>query len=388
MHLTIVSLLCVCLTAVFGAPTRQSLQNRQVNATTGGTTLFVPPANYTQPGTLYAHTALLSDGTILATWENYTPDMNNVYFPIYSSKDNGATWSQIGQVTDTQNGWGMRFEPFLLELDSDIGGLTKGTIICVGNSLPPNIGGTKIDMYASTDGGATWTFVSHIASGDAHGMGPGLANSNVWEPYVMTYNGQLVVYYSDQRDPAHYQTISHQTSSDGVTWSPVVEDVAPADQNLGPGMATLVKMPDNNWLMAYEVRGISYAIFYRIGPDPLSMSSAPEHQLLPQDGSQPGSSPQVVWSAAGGSDGTVVIGSYSQGSVFLNTNLGDPGSWTTLPTTQPNAYSRSMLTMPNGKDVLICGGGHLPPDGFQLGSNIPQTNGNSVTAGVVTIPGY
>lgn len=36
-------------------------------------TIFQSPPNYTVPGTLYARTLELPDGSLLATWENYSP---------------------------------------------------------------------------------------------------------------------------------------------------------------------------------------------------------------------------------------------------------------------------------------------------------------------------
>lgn len=58
-------------------------------------TVFVPPRNYIVPRTLYARTALLPNGDLLATWENYsneTLEKTLVYFPIYKSSDGGETW--------------------------------------------------------------------------------------------------------------------------------------------------------------------------------------------------------------------------------------------------------------------------------------------------------
>lgn len=40
--------------------------------------------------------------------------------PIYKSVDGGATWSNFSAVKDMQNGWGMRFQPFLYTLPTDL----------------------------------------------------------------------------------------------------------------------------------------------------------------------------------------------------------------------------------------------------------------------------
>jgi len=65
-----------------------------------GVTVYTPPSNYTDPRVLYARTAQLPDGDILATWENYSPEPPPVYFPIYRSSDNGYTWKELSRVQD------------------------------------------------------------------------------------------------------------------------------------------------------------------------------------------------------------------------------------------------------------------------------------------------
>jgi hypothetical protein len=88
---------------------------------------------------------------LLATWENYTP--TKPYFPIYRSTDHGFTWKEISRVEDTVNGWGMRYQPDLFELQQDLGTFKTGTIFVAGNSIPSDLSKTQIDLYASTDRG-------------------------------------------------------------------------------------------------------------------------------------------------------------------------------------------------------------------------------------------
>lgn len=68
--------------------------------------VFTPPSNYTTPRVLYARTAQFKDGTLLATWENYSPEPPPVYFPIFQSTDGGYSWNEISRVQDTANGYG------------------------------------------------------------------------------------------------------------------------------------------------------------------------------------------------------------------------------------------------------------------------------------------
>jgi hypothetical protein len=121
----------------------------------------------------------LEDGTILAT--TALSGVNPGYFPVFESKDGGANWKYISNLTDQVNGWGMSAQPALTYLKTPLGGFPAGTILGSGNSWSNN--GTKIDLYASTDVARTWTFVSHIAQGGR----PNTTNGAdpVWEPYLM-----------------------------------------------------------------------------------------------------------------------------------------------------------------------------------------------------------
>lgn len=146
-------------------------------------TIFSPPSDYTVPRTLYARNVQLPNGDLLATWENYSPEPPAVYFPIYRSKDNGQTWSEISRVEDTANGLGLRYQPFLYYLPEQIGSFKRGTLLLAGNSIPTDLSTTQIDLYASHDSGVTWEFVSHIAAGGVALPNNGL--TPVWEPFLL-----------------------------------------------------------------------------------------------------------------------------------------------------------------------------------------------------------
>lgn len=147
--------------------------------------IFSPPANagWTDPRVLYSRVIELSDGSLIATWENYSPEPPMVYFPIYKSLDGGVTWAEVGKVEDQVNSWGLRYQPFLYELPQAVGDYPAGTILIAGNSIPTDLSQTKIDIYASTDGGENWDFVSSVASGGEARPNNGL--TPVWEPFLM-----------------------------------------------------------------------------------------------------------------------------------------------------------------------------------------------------------
>jgi hypothetical protein len=157
--------------------------------------IYDPPNNYTDPQVLYARPVELSDGTLLATWENYSPEPPLVWFPIVKSVDGGKTWKEISRVRDQVNNWGLRYQPFLYQLKEDIGDFEAGTVLISGSSIPTNLSHTQIELYASRDLGYTWEFVSHVAAGGEarpeHGLTP------VWEPFLM-YVALIVTKYCPQ----------------------------------------------------------------------------------------------------------------------------------------------------------------------------------------------
>lgn len=193
----------------------------------------------------------------------------------------------------------------------------------------------------------------------------------------MTYEGQIVVYYSDQRDPKHGQKLVHQVSSDLRNWGPVVDDVAYGNYTFRPGMPVVSQLPLGNWIMTYEFYGAveaDFAVYYRINNNPLKFDESIGQPLIATDGTVPVSSPYNIWTPVGGSLGTIVVSCGTLTEVFLNHNLGAPGAWTKVPTPQGVSYTRNLRVLPNEAEILITGAGHLPP-----------AENNSVTTGTISI---
>jgi hypothetical protein len=127
----------------------------------------------------YPRLTELSDGTILATASYSGTIGGKPYFPVWASCDGGSTWAWRSNFTDQVNGLGMSAQPAIAELPFDLDGFKKGTVLASGNSWGNT---TNVDLYASTDKGVTWTFVSNVARGSR----PGTQNGNpcIWEPYI------------------------------------------------------------------------------------------------------------------------------------------------------------------------------------------------------------
>ena len=337
-------------------------------STFSNVTIFVPPTNYTDPQVLYARTVELENGVLLATWENYSPEPPLVYFPIFKSSDGGETWHEISKVTDQVNNWGLRYQPFLYELPTQVGHYPAGTVLLAGNSIPTDLNYTQIDVYASLDKGYTWHFVSKVASGGAAIPDNGIPA--IWEPFLMYYEGKIICYYSDQRDPLYGQKLVHQVSGDLLHWDPPVNDVAYPVYTDRPGMTTVTHLPNGKYMMTYEcggcptVSGTAYEfpVYYRINSNPLNFNASTGYPLVTDTGIQPTSSPYITWSPIGGPNGTIVVSCGTLNQIFVNQELGAVGGWKSVATPEGVSYTRSLRVFKSLPDhLLIAGAGHLPP---------------------------
>lgn len=343
----------------------------------GPSVMYTTPSGDPGPGALYGRALRLQhsgsqNGTMLATFEQYVKGTPS--FPIFQSTDDGKTWEPISTVTDQVNGWGMRWQPELYELPQAIGNMPAGTILCAGNSIPSDYSKSKLDLYKSTDHGKTWSFVSSIASGGQPKSENGY--TPVWEPFLMVANNKLIVYYSDQRDPKYGQKIVHQTSTDGVNWGPLVDDVTSTLYFDRPGMPIVARMGNGNYIMTYESCGSENCeVYYKIGPDPENFGSVKRNSILAKDGTSPTSSSYVVWLPTGGPNGTLVVSALSDEMLFLNTQNGE-GLWTKIKSNTEKGYSRGLVPMPDGHSLFVISGGPLGTD-----------RANSVTYGIVDLNG-
>ena len=201
----------------------------------------------------------------------------------------------------------------------------------------------------------------------------------------MTFESKLVVYYSDQRDLSYGQKLVHQTSTDGVTWGDVIDDVVSSDYSFRPGMPVVTKLPNAQYILTYEFYGAvegqssksfsmlpssalgaptteltqcalvaPFAVYFKLSNDPLNFASATGSVLRTSNGYIPIGSPYSVWLPVGGFNGTIVTNAGSSSSVFLNTGLGY-GEWIEVNSTAPASYSRSLVSLLSGEEVLIVG---------------------------------
>ncbi|MEV7888426.1 RICIN domain-containing protein [Streptomyces sp. NPDC002817] len=252
-----------------------------------------------------------------------------------------------------------------------------------------------IALYSSTDDGATWSFRNIIATGGWAGSRVSNANTYaqsdpVWEPYLVARNGQLVAYYSDEhdylgfdattgvptRDPdddtatdSYNQILVHKTwnGSSSTSWSsqPIV-DVPGTTETLNgktligrgrPGMTTIAETTDGKWLLTYEYWGGGTNVRYRIADDPLkfypnSVTDLPVTDLPVPSGGRAmstGGSPVLVTLP----DGRIVYNANGSSSVWMNESGKSDGTWKEYQTPVTNGYSRNLQYVEDTGRVVI-----------------------------------
>lgn len=333
----------------------------------GPNVLFAPSGDCNRPYcTSYAKSTQTNTGRLLVTFEDNNQPAAGQTFPIFSSTNNGQSWSKIASVADTSpRRWGSNWaSPFLYVLPQAVGDMPAGTILLAGIVTPPDRSATALELYRSNDDGFTWNWVSEITVGGGEW---GTANPTpIWEPYLLVANNKLIVYYSDERDKAnHDQKIVHQTSTDGVNWGPVVEDVAMADRALRPGMPVVTRMANGQYIMVFEMVGQTNT------PNNFKISSNPESWNSGSGGTtiDHGGSPYVITLP----NGRLAYNSYGSTDVRINTNNG-AGAWTPVRTVMPRGYSRHLQYVRGTGRVLI-----VSVEGFWVNAR------NSVYAGDVDL---
>ena len=360
--------------------------------------VYTPEEGERRPGAMYPRAICLehnggANGTLLATFEQYTYDVP--VFSIYKSEDSGLSWKLYSKVHDTKNGWGMRFQPQLFEVPQKTGCLNEGDILCAGNSIPADRSKTQLQLYRSTDRGATWSYLSTVVTGgvaETRIADPGVERP-VWEPYLyLDKDGDLVVYYSDERlrwSDHCDQILCHQVSKDGgQTWAAAVTDVAIPDDKLRPGMPVVVRLPNGKYFMVYEMVNLEQPFVYgRLSDDGLDWGDPADYGIALQceDGFKIASTPYCTWVPQGGPNGTIIVSGRwttlgvrfeDPGYFLINHNNGE-GPWEKIESLTRYdgkyrccGYSQSMTAIDGGKKLLQLSSIQIGPQLCQIGYGI------------------
>jgi hypothetical protein len=331
--------------------------------TTGNGALVYAPAagtSFDPAGTTYAKNIVLkhsgsANGRQLVTYDQLVWVSGRQVYPIWSSTDDGATWTHLTDVVpaDTFPGLTRTSQPFLYELPQAAGGLSAGTLLLAGNIMPSDKSSTRLVVYKSTDHGASWSYLSTVDTGGpaVYDPSPSSTTTSVWEPSLgLDGYGRLVCYFSDERQKGAgiLQAVSYRAPSDGgQSWGGEGNVAAVPDHSDRPGMITVTALPNGKYMATYEVvnrpsQSLNTAVaYYKFSDDGVTWDADDlGTPIRLADGRGLGSSPYVKWVPSGGPDGMVVVatkwaldaaGNIDGGQNFyVNYNLG-LGPWERLP---------------------------------------------------------
>ena len=327
---------------------------------------IITAASPVNPGVRYGRIIRLQNndsynGILVATFEVY-PN----YLGIYRSTDDGFTWTQMSTpFLDSISGWSMKAEPDLFELPAAAGSLPAGTILLAGNSETNNVNSHRMEVWYSTNQGQTWQFRSLVDQS---------TNQGLWEPRLdVSSSGQLVCYYSDERfqSSGYNQLLGERVSPDGgLTWGPEIYVCAVPDGVKRPGMAVTANLPNGHYVLSYE--GVNFGgysqVYIKFSNDGTNWGSASDVGTAIQTagGAYVGGTPYIMWSPAGGSNGTLLVsGKYdintpnTDREFLINTNLGQ-GNWTMIPAAVQwqgggdglSGWSQGMIPTADGQGII------------------------------------
>jgi hypothetical protein len=325
-------------------------------------------------GSFYPRVVRLADGRLLAS--TTTVIGNDGVGIIEASDDGGHTFRQIAAIHDptATNGAQLGYAT-LYVLPSRVGAWPAGTVLfaaSTGWGVPATRRTSRQRLWASTDRGRLWRFVSNIA------VSPN--QYDTWEPSLtVAADGELVALYSDETDKAHHdQKLAQVRSADAVHWTDYRETVVSDSFPVRPGMANVIRLPDGGWFMSYEVCNNDLVhlcgVYYRRSADGWDYGDAHDlgTEVRTTDGKYLRHTPFPVWTPAGGPHGTILLISEmvvnADGSVApengaaiaVNQNLGD-GPWSEIPApiavagvnnTNCKNFSPALLPSVDGSGVL------------------------------------
>ncbi|UPG91186.1 exo-alpha-sialidase [Luteibacter aegosomaticola] len=270
---------------------------------------------------------------------------------LWRSDDGGDHWQSVGNVTDQVHkdpAWQLRWQPHLMRMPRASGGLPAGTLIlsanATGNNAEGRVSSEDLQVYASTDQGATWHYRGSVIRGG--GKPEDKDNKGVWETNIhILDDGRMVAYYSTEQHKAegYNQALGHKLSTDGgKTWGNEVLDVAIPGGVERPGMAVVTRLGDGRYAMTYEnIDGPNNGqVHIKFSRDGLDWGDPQRHGLpvATASGAWPSACPVVQWFPIGGPEGTLVISAERAGgggdeggrSLYWN-NASGRGPWWEAP---------------------------------------------------------
>lgn len=274
----------------------------------------------------------------------------------WRSTDQGLTFSEVGPYPNPSGAWSSIFE-----MPRTVGDVAAGTVLwATAVSGGPGRTLMRVEIWASTDGAATW---SHLSDCVDPSDTPDYVSGGIFEPDLhLTDDDRLVcVYSTEAHQPAYSQTLDEAVSTDGgQTWAAPTHVVALPQPFNRPGMGTVVRLPDGRWMMGYEICGFPYVscpAHIRYSSDGVEWGdpTQPGHPVTAPDGTLPSHAPVLGWLPWGGPLGTLVLtaqefsigglvrGPSSGNSLLLNRD-GGAGAWEYAPMPVMIDFTRTPIT--------------------------------------------
>ncbi len=343
-----------------------------------GTLLSPEPAFYPRLLRLAHQAESARNGTVIASVSSVPPNGRGEA-RFFASRDGGHSFTPIGRIADAEWPAGLCCGS-VYELPRAVGAMPAGTLlysVSIGQQTPALP--MRHPIYRSTDGGASWTYLSECASAQRAG-GTG---SGVWEPeFSVARNGRLVCMYADETEPGHSQVLKIMHSDDGLRWSAPALLIATTPSSDRPGMPVVRRLPSGRYLMAYEHCSTARSaceVRAKWSEDGIDWGNPLEAgvPVRAANGLHFRHTPTIAWSPREGSaQGQVLLvgqilvnadGSVAEGSgrtLFVNRSADAKGLWQAIPAPLPTAdppsktqwcpnYSTPLLPSPDGKNVLM-----------------------------------
>jgi hypothetical protein len=313
----------------------------------------------------YPRLRALANGEILASGTSLAKKR----ISIFSSADEGATFTKVGQIIDPEFANGLCCGT-IFQLAQSVASLASGTLLWAGSvGQHATNRRMKIKVYKSRDNGRSWAYLSAIIAPNTGGL---------WEPdFFMAHDGALVMVYSDETMSGTYsQRLMKTRTYDGTTWmdaSNIVASTVTADR---PGMAVVSKMPNGSQFMTYEICGPARCkVFYRTSIDgwnwgaaanvgaPIRLPNGQYFAHAPTNQVLASGKLIVIGQLLMNANNTIATAS---GTIIFKSTAGSPaGPWTKIaaPVPVPGAvnapcanYSSALLPVSKGTQLLEVAG--------------------------------
>ncbi|KAL9107678.1 MAG: hypothetical protein Q9227_007485 [Pyrenula ochraceoflavens] len=173
----------------------------------------------------YPRANKLNDGSLIGTFTSF--ESGQTVITIVRSTNSGGSWTKIGEASRADTATHDTDNPYILQLPS-------GRVLVAFRNHDRTAAGVytffRITICASSDNGATWSFLSTPASD------PGPVNGN-WEPFLrIATDGSLQLYYSRENSGADQDNLMRTSTDGGASWTSATTVSGSGTNNARDGM--------------------------------------------------------------------------------------------------------------------------------------------------------